>query len=688
MGTYSQANRPFRSISTLGADELLLLGFKGVEGISIPFEFTVDLLSEDPRIDAKGLLMKPLYLEIDTPDGETRVIHGLIRRFSQLGRHEALVSYRAEVVPWLWFLTLGTDCRVFQNLTPLEIIQKIFADHGSSDYEIRCAATPKKREYCVQYRETHFDFVSRLMQEEGIFYFFEHTDSKHVLVLADNPSAHKPMPHQPKVELVVQEGGFYDQDVLTTFETARAFHTGKVTLRDYDPLQPSLLLESKAPGSYKPEDYDYPGKFTVIGDGDKYAKIRLQQYESAQHTVSGAGNVRSLASGYRFDLEGHYNTADNDSYVVTQVQHEAQCGDLRTWKESNFSYRNSFQAIPHKIPFRPAPVTPQPVVQGSQTAVVVGPAGEEIYVDKHGRVKVQFFWDREGKKDDKSSCWVRVSSTWAGKGWGFIQIPRIGQEVVVDFLEGDPDQPLITGRVYNAEQVVPYTLPANQTQSGTKSRSSKGGGTEDFNEIRFEDKKGQEQLFIHAQKDELHEVEHDRTRTVGHDEKVTVDNNQSISVVHNRSRDVGDNEDVSIGKDQSISVEKNQMLKVGISRTKSVGKDETTDIGNNRTETVGKDESITISGARTESVAKDEKLEVGGKRDRTVAKDENVSIGKKFVLTAGDEIVLKTGSASIVMKKDGTITIKGKDVKIDASGSINAKASGQVTIKGSTVGQN
>jgi type VI secretion system secreted protein VgrG len=687
MGNYSQANRPFRAVSTLGADELLLLGFQGREGISIPFEFTVDLLSEDPRIDGKALLLKPLVIEMDTPDGETRYIHGLIRRFSQLGRHEALVSYRAEVVPWLWFLTLGTDCRVFQNLHALEIIQKIFSDNGFSDFELRVSRTPKKRDYCVQYRETHFDFVSRLMEEEGIFYFFEHTDSKHVLVITDNAGAHKPVPHQPTVELVVHEGKYFDQDVITNLESIKAFHTGAVTLRDYDPLQPSVLLEAEEKGTYKPEDYDYPGKFTVNADGTLSAKMKLQEYESHQHVLVGKGNVRAFTSGFRFDLEGHYNSALNGSYVLTRIEHAAQCGDFRTWKESDFSYANTFHAIPRAIPFRP-PATPRPVVKGSQTAVVVGPAGEEIFVDKYGRVKVQFFWDRLGKKDDKSSCWIRVSSTWAGKGWGFIQIPRIGQEVVVDFLEGDPDQPLITGRVYNAEQVPPYSLPANQTQSGTKSRSSKGGGTEDFNEIRFEDKKGQEELYIHAQKDELHEVENDRTRTVGHDEDVTVDNDQSIDVKRHRTRNVGKNEDVTIGQNQTITVNKNQSLTVVDNRTKSVGKDETTDIGNNRTETVGKDESITINGNRTEQVKKDEKVDIDGKRELTVGKDELISIGKKYVLTAGEEIVLKTGSASITMKKDGTITIKGKDISIDASGKINAKASGTVTMKGSTIGQN
>ncbi len=689
--SYTQRGRPFRAVSSLGPDELMLSRFSGEESVSAPFEFTVDLLSVKARIDGQGLLKKPLRLELDGPDGSTRHIHGLIRRFVQLGRHEELVSYRAEIVPWLWFLTLATDCRIFQNLTTVDIITKVFQDAGYTQFAVRCQPG-RTREYCVQYRETNFNFVSRLMEEDGIFYFFEHTSSGHTLVLADTPNAFATLPGQSAVEMHIEETRPHETDVITRLELVDGVHTDAVTLRDYDPLQPSLVLEGEAAGNGDrsgAKQYDYPGGFTRLADGDRNAKVRVEQLESLGLAIDGDGNVRSFTPGYRFDLSGHYYSGANRSYSLLRVAHNGTAGDYRSASDgAGFAYNNSFVAIPQGVPFRPAPIAARPIVHGTQSAVVVGPSGEEIFVDSHGRVKVQFFWDRVGTHDEKSSCWVRVSSTWAGKGWGFIQIPRIGQEVLIDFLEGDPDQPIVVGRVYNAEQVVPYALPTNMTQSGTKSRSSKGGGTDDFNEIRFEDKKGSEQLFIHAQKDELHEVENDRTRTVGHDESVSVGNDQSISVAKNRTRDVGDDETVSIGKNQSISVGADQSLSVDKNRTKSVTKDESTDVGANRTESVGKDETITIGANRTETVSKDEKVEIGGERTLSVAKDEKVSIGKKYVLTAGDEIVLKTGEASITMKKNGDIVIKGNNVSINASGKINAKASAAITMKGSTIGQN
>lgn len=687
MADYSQEGRPFRVVSSLGNDELMLQSFTGHEAVSEPFEFDVELLSQNARVDGKALLKQPLRLELDGPDGATRIVHGLVRRFIQLGRHEELVSYRAEVVPWLWFLTLGSDCRVFQHLTPVDIISTVFRDQGFNDFSVRCAPG-EVREYCVQYRETHFDFVTRLMAEEGIFYFFEHTASAHTLVLADKATAFKAVPGQSRVELAIDEGKSYEKDVITTLEREDAVHTGKVTLRDYDPLQPSTVLEAKVSGSYPTEVYDYPGSFTKRSDGDHYAKVRLEHLEAFSLSIRGQGNVRSFVPGFRFDLTGHYRSDANRAYAILRVEHSGNAGQYRSRQGGTMSYENRFVCIPYGTPYRPPAAPRRAVVYGTQSAKVVGPPGEEIFVDKYGRVKVQFFWDRLGKFDDKSSCWVRVSTGWAGKGWGVIQIPRIGQEVLVDFLEGDPDQPIISGRVYNAEQTVPYELPANMTQSGAKSRSSKGGGTDNFNEIRFEDKRGSEELFIHAEKDELHEVEHDRTRTVGHDESVSVGNDQQIDVTHNRTRSVGDDESVSVGKNQSIDVGKDQSLSVGVNRTKSVGKDESTDVGSNRSESVGKDETISIGGNRTESVGKDEQLDVSGKRQRSVGKDEMVSIGKKFVLTAGDEIVLKTGSASITMKKNGDIEIKGKNVSLSASGKLNGKANGTVTMKGSTIGQN
>ena len=302
-----------------------------------------------------------------------------------------------------------------------------------------------------------------------------------------------------------------------------------MTIRDYDYLQPTLRLESTV-GQGASEVYDYPGNYTQPSEGDRYARLVLEEREAVRHAVRGDSTCRAFQSGYRFELKEHYSSGVNQAYQLVRVHHSARVGDYSSGDSETFDYQNSFDAIPHNVPFRPPRTAMKSVAPGAQTAVVVGKAGEEIWVDSHGRVKVQFHWDRDGKKNETSSCWVRVASTWAGKNWGFVQIPRIGQEVIVDFIEGDLDRPIITGRVYNADQTPPYTLPANQTQSGLKSRSSKSGGTDNFNEIRLEDKKGSEQIFVHAEKDLKTEVENDETRQVDHDRTTTVKNNDALTV--------------------------------------------------------------------------------------------------------------------------------------------------------------
>jgi type VI secretion system secreted protein VgrG len=356
----------------------------------------------------------------------------------------------------------------------------------------------------------------------------------------------------------------------------------------------------------------------------------------------------------------------------------------------------SIEAVDAKSPYRPARVTPKPVVQGSQTAVIVGPSGEEIYTDEHARVKVQFHWDRYGKLDENSSCWMRVSQGWAGKTWGMIHIPRIGQEVIVSFLEGDPDQPIITGRVYNGDNMPPYELPANKTQSGIKTRSSKGGAAANFNEIRFEDKKGSEQLFIHAEKNQDIEVENDETHWVGHDRKKTIDNDELTLVKGNRGETVEKNESITIKGNRTETVEKDESISITKNRAEDVCENENVTIGKNQSLTVEKNQTLNVRDNRTADVGKDENITIGKKQDVsvgdarsvTVGKDDSLSVGKKLAITAADQISLTTGSASIIMKKDGTIQIKGKDITIEGSGKIGIKASSDVTIKGSKVNQN
>ena len=680
MAKYSQAKRPMRIDTTLGAEALLLASLAGEEGISSPFSYTLELLSEDPSVDAKKLLRSPATVTVDLPDGSKRYVHGLISRFVQLGRADELTSYRAELVPWLWFLSLSSDCKIFQNLSVLEIVEQVFKAQGFSDFQIKCTKSYAKREFCVQYRETHLNFVSRLMEEEGIFYFFEHSKDKHVLTLADANSAVKPCPGQATARMAVQAGAWQEQDVVTAFEREHAVHTGKITLRDYDYLQPTLQLESSVSGDGKAEAYDYPGNYTKPDQGDRYARLRLEEQEAWFQVTRGASTCRAFQSGTRFDLKEHYRADANQTYMLVHLQHSGHAGGYDAGEPDVFEYHNSFVAIPHSVPFRPPPTSRKPLVWGSQTAVVVGKSGEEIWTDKHGRGKVHFHWDRNGKKNEDSSCWVRVATSWAGKNWGFIQIPRMGQEVIVDFLEGDPDRPIITGRVYNAEQTPPYTLPGEQTQSGVKSRSSKGGGTDNFNEIRFEDNKGSEQIVIHAEKDEQVTVENDRTESVGKDESITIGGSRTESVGKDESITIDGGRTESVGKDESITIDG--------SRTESVGKNDGVTIGENRTNSVGKNETVEIGQDRTHSIGKKETLSVGDARTTDIGKDDKLQVGKKFALNAGEQIQLMTGDASITLKKDGTITIKGKDVTISASGKINAKADSDVTIKGSQIKEN
>lgn len=670
MANATQAGQPFRIDTTLGPDKLLLRGFEGVEAISTPYTFHVDLLSEDPNIDGAKLLRSPASLTFVLPDGSKRPIHGLIRRFAQLGRRDEFTTYRAEIVPWLWFLTLSTDLRIFQEMSVLEIVEQVFKGQGWSDFQIKCTRSYPKREYCVQYRETDFDFVSRLLEEEGIFYFFEHTDSKHTLILADGNSAAKPVPGTPAPRIAEEEQP--DEDVILSLADERAVHTGVVTLTDYDYLQPSLSLQQSVAGDGREEFYDYPGNYTKPEDGDRYVRLRLEEREVHARTLTGSGTCRAFGAGGRFDLKGHYRRDLNRSYLLVEVHHSGMAGSYRGRTESQTRYTNQFTAIPSDVPFRPGPRTPKPMVRGSQTALVVGKDGEEIWVDSHGRVKVQFYWDREGKKNENSSCWVRVASSWAGKGWGWIQIPRIGQEVIVDFLEGDPDRPIITGRVYNAEQVPPYPLPANQTQSGVKSRSSKGGGTDNFNEIRLDDLRGSEKFYIHAEKDLELVVENDRAGSIGRDDSLTVGQDQTTDVSRDRKEKVGRDETITIDRD----------------RKETVTGAESITIGGDRTEKVAGKETIKISGDRSTTLEKKETLSVGDNRSTSVDKNDSLSVSKKFSLDAGDEITLKTGSASIVLKKDGTITISGKDITLKGSGKIAVKANSDITVKGSQIKQN
>jgi len=539
MPEFSQEGRLIAIDTPLGPDVLLLRSFTGAEGMSQIFRFRLDMLSTDFNINFDDIVGKNVTIRIMLEDGSYRYLNGFISRFAQLPVEGHLARYEAEMVPWLWFLTRAADCKIFQEKSVPDIIKQVFQDYGFTDFELRLQKNYQPRVYCVQYRETAANFVMRLMEEEGIFFFFRHENGKHIMVIGDAPSVHEPIPEQPQIRYEHTLGAAPErgEDVITEWRYEHELRTGRYALNDYNFERPSTSLLCQIDstidqgGNKKYEVYDYPGEYLDRGRGDALVRLRIEEEETPHEVVSGASNCRALAVGFTFELTDHERRDQNVEYVVTSIAHSGHSGAfIAGTPGEGATYANRFTCIPSRVPYRPLRKTPKPVVEGVQTAVVVGPPGEEIYTDKYGRVKVQFHWDRLGKKDDKSSCWIRVSEPWAGKNWGAIFLPRIGQEVIVDFLEGDPDRPIITGRVYNAEQMPPYPLPDQQTRSGIKTRSTKGGGSSNYNEIRFEDKKGKEEIHIHAERNLRTMVEADEIRTVGGQRTTTIQKDDKLTV--------------------------------------------------------------------------------------------------------------------------------------------------------------
>jgi type VI secretion system secreted protein VgrG len=699
--TWTQERRLLEIETSQGKDKVLLTSLDGREAISELFSYEIEMLSTDRDISAETMIGDKVTLWVMTETGKFRPIHGMVAQW-RAGPViiRDLRQYRAQVVPWPWYLGHTTDCRIFQNLSVPEIVEQVFNDFGFTDFEMSVARGEyPKLNFCVQYRETALNFVSRLMEEVGIFYFFRHEENRHVMVIADKNASFKPL---PSPELVWHSSHAAWASLVTKWEHNFEFRPGKWAQRDYNFETPSTDLTTnektllKLRGAAKFERFDYPGLYPQRGRGTQLTKTLMQVEETAHHSVLGASTYPSIDIGRRFSLTQH-PIEKQSPYVITSVRHVAKDTSHLTHADKEPpEYENSFEAVPYDVPYRPARVTEKPFVHGPQTAVVVGPAGEEIYTDKYGRIKVQFHWDRQGKKDENSSCFVRVAQSWAGKNFGSIFLPRIGQEVVVVFEEGNPDRPLVVGSVYNAEQPVPFGLPDNKTQSGLRTRSSMGGGAANCNEFVFEDRKGSELVKLHAEKDLSTGVEHDATHWVGHDETTTIDNdrtetvhaNETITIDKNRTETVHQNETVTIDLNRTHTIGVIDTLTVGAARMHSVGAAEQITVGAAQSITVGASQSFTVGANQSTSVGRnqstsvgrDQSTSVGQNRAVSVGKDDSLDVGKNLTITAGDQIVLKTGSATITMKKNGDITIQGKQ--------INIKGSGDVIVKGQKILQN
>ena len=685
---YTQNDKLISIDTPLGDDALLLTGFNGEEGISRCFSFELSMVSENHSISFDCLIGKNVTVAITLADGNKRFFNGIISSFSQGrgggegGGDAWFTYYRATMVPWFWVLSKTADSRIFQNLSVTEIVEKVFKDQGFSGYRMDLQGSYDKREFCVQYRETDYNFVSRLLEEEGVFYYFEHQKGRHTMVLADTPGTHKPCPGQKTASCELSAQGVRENDAITAMEITQQISTSKCTLNDFNFKVPNTNLKMEVQGNGisnlgKREVYDYPGNFDNKSAGDRMAKNRIEEEEAQYIRLFGTSGCRSFASGYRFTLKDHYRMDFNSKdYVLVAVTHQATEG---YGIDSGSSYSNHFECLPFSVQYRPHRLTPKPVVQGTQTAIVVGPTGEEIYTDEHGRVKVQFHWDREGKRDDKSSCWIRVSQAWAGNGWGGLHIPRVGHEVILAFIEGNPDRPIVTGHVYHGINRPPYPLPDQKTMSTLKSNSTKGG--DGFNEFRFEDKKGREEIYLHGQKDWNTEILNDKNQAIGHDE--------TLHVANNRMKVIGVNQTVKVGANDTETIGANKTETVAINKAETIGVAKELTIGGLYQVTVGAAMNETVVGAKAEEVGLAKAVIVGAHMTEKVVGNRAITVGqnlaatvtenctlkaKTILLEADEQIVFKAGSATISMKSNGEIIIKGA--------SITEKASGEIVIKG------
>jgi len=673
----------------LGDDALLFHRMSAREELGRLSEFQVELLSPQAALDFDKILGQGVTVKLELPQDKTRYFNGFVTRFVQRGMHGRYYIYHATVYPWLWFLTRTANCRIFQEKTVPDILKEVLESHAAADVKFELTAHYRTWEYCVQYRETDFNFVSRLMEQEGIYYYFKHDEGRATMVLADSYSAHEPFENYGQIPFVQSDRLMRpEHERITEWHLAREIQPGAYVVTDFDFKKPStsLKVSHKIKRNYErstSEVFDFPGEYDQTADGEHYVHARLEELQTEFEVVQGSTNARGLAVGRLFKLSGQPRQDQNCEHLVVKTEMELEYGEYEAMGGSGASYSCRFSVIKSSEAFRPARVTPKPIVQGPQTAIVVGPAGDEIYTDKYGRVKVQFHWDRFGKSDENSSCWIRVSHAWAGKNWGMIALPRMGQEVIVEFLEGDPDEPIITGRVYNAEQMPPYDLPANKTQTGVKSRSSLKGSGANFNEIRFEDKKGAEQVYIHAEKNQDNVVENDATHSVGHDRKKDIGHDESTSVGNDRTEKVGNNETITIGVNRTESVGSNEKIDIGSNRNITVGASETATVALQRTHTVGINETITVGAAQEITIGALQAVTVGASQTINVGINQSTSVGANQTNSVGANQTNSIGATqATTVGADRSVEVSAaQSVKVgaNASMSIGADESREVT---------
>ncbi|XVJ58010.1 MAG: type VI secretion system tip protein VgrG [Tepidisphaera sp.] len=649
----TQANRFVAIKTALDADVLLIRSMSVTEELGKPFEITAELLSEDRQIDFNLVIAKPCAIRMELGNGQTRYFHGIVAEFSQGGLVGELASYRAVIVPWTWLLTKTSHCRTFQEIKRPDVVQNVLKEQGS-DIELRLSETYEKSEFIVQYRETNHNFVSRLLEHEGISYFFTHTDTKHTIVLADSPAAYEPFEGYEKIRFSSE--GFDradEQQGIRTLSIKQVVTPARVTLKDFDPLVPKKDLTKRREKGWDQtavgEIFDFPGEYTVASEGEAVAQRRLQELQTARHVISGTGNARGIAVGHTFEIEAPpREDLAGKKWLVTNASYEIIVDDYGAAKggSGGASFSVSFSAIESSVPFRPERVTPSPIISGPQTAIVVGRNGEEITTDEHGRVKVLFHWDRFASGDENSSCWVRVSQAWAGKSWGAMFLPRHGHEVIVEFIEGDPDRPIITGRVYNGDNAPPWELPAKKEISGFFSNSSKGG--EGANKILIDDTKGAERLGLRAEKDMM------------------------IQVLNNRHAGIAEYDDLTA---------KNVRWLIKDTLQFEINKDEVRLIHGECGFAIDKDYKGWVDGKQSMTVKGDVAIKSEKNHAIEVAEQFHVK-AKEIILEASANLTIKVGSTTIAIEPGGVAIDAKGDVTVKTSGNCKVEATQNVEVKG------
>ncbi len=662
---------------TAGEIPFLVVGFDAEEKISDLFKLTLELACEE-EIAPADVIGQPALLTIESDD-QARRLHGIVHECFVVGTSGRFFLYKAMVRPAAALLAHRTDCRIFQHQNVPAIVTQVLNQAGLTGdlFTFRLQGNYADHDYCVQYRETDIHFICRLLAEEGIFFFFEHSSDNHLMVFGDSPVNYQPIAGEDKVPFNPGGGTVAETEAVLGFSRGQRILSGKYAQRDFNFEKPALDLSARNEQPQQPtlELYDYPGTYELPEQGARLARVRLEAASMNRDQAIGESVIARFLPGFTFTLTDGQVDGQDGQYLLTDLVHKGKqpqvLAELSDHAQGTV-YHNDFKAIPADVPVRRnGKVLEKPVVRGVQTAIVTGPAGEEIYTDRHGRIKVQFHWDRLGQNDENSSCWIRVSQGWAGAGWGSMHIPRIGQEVIVDFLEGDPDRPLVTGRVYHGENIPPYALPEHKTRSTIKSETTPGGNGS--NEIRFEDKKDSEEIYIHGQKDWNISIENDKGQTIGHDETLDVANNRTKTVGVDQKETIGANKRIEVGENHDETIGKNKTINVGADHVEAIKQNADITIGGDLTRTVVKNSTQKIGESLSVNVTRDSEEMVGDNKSIDVGKTFNTHAADQIHTLSDKQITLESGSAVVVVKSNGDVMITGTSVSVKATGAITLK---------------